>query len=125
MKLRLEENMLRLRLSSDEVKQFAQFKSLTYTLRFSAGEAAGQCLTYGLELLPDTIENSGSINQEPEKVSPEIQLVAEAGLILIKVPAQQARSWLNGEQIAITAQINVGQEIPLCIIIEQDIGYQH
>ena len=121
MKLRLEENMLRLRLSNDELTEFAKSGHLTYSLRLGADNSAAQCLTYALETVPELPSDTALVANK----AATLNLVATTNCITIKLAASAAQNWLESAQNSITAQIDVGTETPLRIIVEKDLGYQH
>ena len=85
MKLRLEENSLRLRLSEAEVAQFARTGQVAYTIAF--GPTPDTTLHYSLERLPD---------MEPATA---VQVRYEAGQLAVQVPAVIAREWTETENI--------------------------
>ncbi len=120
MKLRLEPNLLRLRLSMAEVADFIRTGRVAYTQRFGPGAASGQSLGYALEVRPDA-EFRGEANGRAAPV----RLLAEAGRLVVQVAAGQAQAWARGEPVDFRGQVEVGQGVVLRIIVEQDLGYQH
>lgn len=111
MKLRLEENSLRLRLSEAEVHQFDATGQVAYTIAFGPGP--GQTLVYALERLPET------------SPATTVQVRYEAGALSVEVPAAVARNWINTENIGFKAQVLVAEGQELRILVEKDLDSHH
>jgi hypothetical protein len=111
MKLRLEENSLRLRLSEDEVRQFAATGRVAQALAFGSGP--GQALSYALERLPEA------------SPAPAVQVRYEAGALVIEVPAHVARNWTDTENIGFRSQILAADGQELRIVVERDLDRGH
>jgi len=111
MKLRLEENSLRLRLSEAEVQQFAHTGRVAYTIAFGPG--ADQTLVYSLEKLPAT---------DPVEA---VQVRYAAGVLAVEMPAALAQEWTSTEKIGFSAQILVAKEQELRILVEKDLDCRH
>jgi hypothetical protein len=111
MKLRLEENSLRLRLSEAEVAQFATTGRVAYTLVF--GPAPDQTLLYALERLPASAAAS------------TVQVRYAAGLLAVEVPAALAQEWTDTEKNGFSAQIHVAESQELRILVEKDLDCHH
>jgi hypothetical protein len=111
MKLRLEENSLRLRLSEAEVQQFAATGCVAYTIVF--GPAPGQTLCYSLERLPD------------EALASAVQVRYAAGALAVAVPATIARNWTDTENIGFKASVLVAEGQELRILVEKDLDCRH
>lgn len=111
MKLRLEENSLRLRLSEAEVQQFAATGRVAYTITFGPGP--GQTLQYALERLPEASPATA------------MQVRYEAGALAVEVPAAVARNWTDTENIGFKGQILVAQGQELRILVEKDLDPRH
>ena len=111
MKLRLEENSLRLRLSEAEVTQFARTGRVAYQIIF--GPAPGQTLTYALEQLPEA---------DP---APAVRVRYEAGALAVEVPAALARAWATTENIGFKGQVLVAEGQELRILVEKDLDSRH
>ncbi len=112
MKLRLEQNSLRLRLSEAEVTQFADTGHVAYTIAFGPEEA--QVLRYSLETLPS-----------PSDASAVVQVRYEAGALAVEVPASLAHEWTSTEKNGFSAQILVANGRQLRILVEKDLDCQH
>jgi len=112
MKLRLEQNSLRLRLSEAEVMQFADTGHVAYTITFGPGET--QVLRYSLETLPT-----------PSDVSVGVQVRYEAGALAVEVPAGLAHEWTSTEKNGFSAQVIVANGQQLRILVEKDLDCQH
>jgi hypothetical protein len=111
MKLRLEENSLRLRLSEDEVRHFAATGQVSYTLVF--GSAPGQTLRYSLERLPETA------------LATAVHVRYEAGALAVEVPATIAHNWTETENIGFKAHVLVAEGQELRILVEKDLDCRH
>jgi hypothetical protein len=111
MKLRLEENSLRLRLSEEEVRHFAATGQVAYTIAF--GPAPGQTLRYSLERLPAAAPTTA------------VQVRYEAGALAIEVPAAIAHNWTTTENIGFKAHVLVAEGQELRILVEKDLDCRH
>ena len=111
MKLRLEENSLRLRLSEEEVAQFASTGRVAYTIAF--GPTPTQTLQYALEKLPAAAE------------AKNVQLRYDAGALAVEVPAALAEEWTTTEKNGFSAQILVVEGRQLRILVEKDLDCRH
>lgn len=111
MKLRLEENSLRLRLSEEEVTQFANTGRVAYTIAF--GPTPAQTLEYALEKLPAAAE------------AKDVQLRYVAGALAVEVPATLAEEWTTTEKNGFSAQILVAEGRQLRILVEKDLDCRH
>jgi hypothetical protein len=107
MKLRLEENSLRLRLSEAEVQQFAATGRVAYTIAF--GPDPAQTLAYALEQLPETAPAT------------TVQVRYEAGNLAVEVPYSIAHHWATTENIGFKAQVLVAEGQELRILVEKDL----
>jgi hypothetical protein len=111
MKLRLEENSLRLRLSEAEVQQFVHTGRVAYTLVFGPGP--DQTLVYSLEKLPATA------------AAVAVQVRYAAGALAVEVPAALAHEWTATEKNGFSAQIVVAEGRELRILVEKDLDCRH
>ncbi|MBJ6144996.1 hypothetical protein [Hymenobacter sp. BT559] len=111
MKLRLEENSLRLRVSEAEVQEFAHSGRVAYTIVFGPG--ADQTLHYSLEKLPATASAEA------------VQVRYAAGALAVEVPAALAQEWTNTEKNGFSAQIVVAEGRELRILVEKDLDCRH
>jgi len=111
MKLRLEENSLRLRLSEAEVAQFARTGQVAYTIAF--GPTPDTTLHYSLERLPDNVPATA------------VQVQYEAGRLAVQVPAIIAREWTETENIGFSEQVLVAKNQELRILVEKDLDCRH
>ncbi|MDJ0367730.1 hypothetical protein QMK33_21500 [Hymenobacter sp. H14-R3] len=111
MKLRLEENSLRLRLSEAEVAQFASTGRVAYTIIF--GPEAGQTLEYALEQLPAT---------DPTLA---VRVRYAAGALAIEVPAKLAEEWTSTEKNGFSERVRVAANQELRIMVEKDLDCSH
>jgi len=110
MKLRLEDNTLRLRLSPEELVEFRQSGHLETVV--SLGSSATDRLTYTLARA-DTISGS------------EPQLKHSPGHITILLPAALADDWIGSDTISLTGSLPVLDNKELRILVEKDLGCKH
>jgi hypothetical protein len=111
MKLRLEENSLRLRLSEAEIQEFAHAGRVAYTIVFGPG--ADQTLRYSLEKLPATA------------AAEAVQVRYAAGSLAVDVPAALAQEWTDTEKNGFSTQIVVAEGRELRILVEKDLDCRH
>lgn len=107
MKLRIEDNSLRLRLSADEVAQFATAGRVAAVVHL--GLTTTDSLTYALE----RAENE------------EFRVTYGAGALTVKVPAALANHWTTTEENGLYATLMVAEDQPLKIVIEKDLDCLH
>ena len=107
MKLRIEDNSLRLRLSEAEVQQFAAAGRVAAVLPL--GPLDTENLTYALE------------RAETE----EFRVTYGAGAITVKVPAALARQWTSTDQNGLSATLLLTERQSLKVLIEKDLDCRH
>lgn len=110
MKLRLEDNTLRLRLSPEEVTEFGRAGRL-HTI-VPLGPASADTLTYSLERAADA-------------TGPELRLAYTPGKITVRVPPQLADEWTAAETISLRGSYPVAGNQVLHILVEKDLGCKH
>jgi|SRR6476661_869586 len=115
MKLRIEDDTLRLRLSEAEVRDFAQTGRVAATVHFGSGE--GQHLTYALE--------RGSEPAETLPTETPVQVHFEAGSLTVLVPFGLAKTWVESEQNGFTHDLPLATGQPLRILVEKDLPCRH
>lgn len=106
MKIRIQGNKLRLRLSQPELDNFAETGHVTDTITFGPDES--QQLTYEL------------IRAEQTAVSAEFS----GSEISVYVPSHEALAWTSTSQIGIKASLDNGQQ-GLQLLIEKDFQCLH
>ena len=109
MKLRLEDNTLRLRLSAEEVTAFGHAGRLHTVVPL--GPSSADVLTYILERTMAT----GS----------ELRLAYTPGHITVLVPAALADEWMATETISLRGSYPVAGNQVLHILVEKDLGCKH
>ena len=107
MKLRIEDNSLRLRLSEAEVQQFAEAGRVAAVLPFGPTDA--ERLTYALERV------------ETE----EFRVTYGAGALTVKVPATLATHWTSTDQNGFSATLSLSEDQSLKVLIEKDLDCRH
>jgi hypothetical protein len=108
MKLRLEDNTLRLRLDPPEVAAF-QEQGLLETI-IPLGLAATDKLTYTLER---------------DATAPALTVRHEAGRIRVLVPEAVADSWTSTEEVSLRGTTQAFDNQVLLILVEKDLGCKH
>jgi hypothetical protein len=106
MKLRIENDTLRLRLSEDEVHTFAHTGRVAATIHFGPG----QQLTYALERSSD---------------AGEVQVRYQPGALTVVVPAALAAAWASTDQNGFAQQLTLAQGQALRILVEKDLDCRH
>ena len=106
MKLRIQGNSLRLRLSQSEVAQFSKTGFVEDSTQF----APGVRFAY-------TIETSSNL--------PAPQATYQDHWLRVQVPASLASEWYTTDEVAITAQQSVEPDTTLSLLIEKDYQCLH
>ncbi len=105
MKIRIQRNSLRLRLSRSEVSKLLAGHRLEETIHF--GPEANANFTYVLQ-------------QEPSESRPAVQYAGNK--VTIGVPANQAHLWGVTGQVGIAEDIELGERGTLALLIEKDFA---
>ncbi|MCA8833261.1 DUF7009 family protein [Hymenobacter pini] len=108
MKLRFEDNTLRLRLDPSEVEAFRQQGRLQTTVPL--GPSAAQQLTYSLE------RSAAALN---------LTVQYEAGHIRVLLPAAVADDWTSTDEVSLRGTAEVVDNQVLHILVEKDLGCKH
>ncbi|WP_375416494.1 DUF7009 family protein [uncultured Hymenobacter sp.] len=121
MKLRLEDNTLRLRLSGPEVETFAATGRIATDTRLGPGP--GQLLSYALERTAPKIPTPPA---GPEAIEADTAGLRYApGQITVLVPAPLADKWTSTSQTGFSAEIIVSETAKLRILVEKDLDWHH
>ncbi len=107
MKLRIQGNSLRLRLSEAEVTQFADEGQVEENIAFSPDET--NALRYILQ----------------QTSNKEVSVQFTSNTILVSVPEVMAQKWTNTDLIGFDDLIDLGNEKQLRIVIEKDLDCRH
>ncbi len=107
MKLRIQGNSLRLRLSEVEVTQFADEGQVEENIAFSPDET--NALRYILQ----------------QTLNKEVSVQFTSNIILVSVPEVMAQKWTNTDLIGFDDLIDLGNEKQLRIVIEKDLDCRH
>lgn len=108
MKLRLEDNSLRLRLAAEEVAQFAQTGRVAAVVPLAPGPA-GQ-FSYALQRTPD---DSTAAQQA-------LRVAYTPGALDVLVPDTLARHWLQPAEVGLEAAVTLTDGQTLRILVEKD-----
>ena len=115
MKLRIEDDTLRLRLSQSELDEFAETGRVEGAVHFGPGPQ--QRLTYALE--------RGS---EPAQTLPDdepVQVHYEPGALTVLVPFKLAKAWVETDQTGFSHHLPLADNQRLSILVEKDLDCRH
>ncbi len=101
MKLRIRENTLRFRLGRSEVETFDQTVAIGDNVRFGLGK---NDFGYLLEKTPDSNFSASFAD----------------GTIVVRVPASDANSWANSDEVSLAGTFLADEQTELRILIEKD-----
>lgn len=110
MKLRLEDNTVRLRLSSEEVTTFQQQGRLETVVLL--GPSVSDRIVYAIqrdETAPDS----------------DLSVSYTAGRVVVRLPPQVADEWTASEEVSLRGTISVADNQVLHILVEKDLGCKH
>ena len=110
MKLRLEDNTLRLRLSPEEVVDFHQAGCLETVVPL--GLSVTDRLIYSL-LRDETAAGS----------APSVSY--RSGRMIVHLPASLADAWTSSEEVSLRGTAEVADNQILHILVEKDLGCKH
>jgi len=110
MKLRIEDNTLRLRLSPEEVTSFHQTGRLETIV--SLGPSVSDRFTYALQRDETATDSVPSISYT-------------SGRIVVRLPTAIADAWSLSEQIGIHGSMEVAEKQLVHILIEKDLSCKH
>ncbi len=107
MKLRIQGNSLRFRLSEAEVTQFADMGQVEEIIVFSPDET--NALRYILQ----------------QTSNKEVNVRFTSNTITVSIPEKMAQKWTNTDLIGFDDLIDLGNEKQLRIVIENDLDCRH
>ena len=107
MKLRIEDDTLRLRLSDAEVREFAATGRVVAAVHF--GAAAGQQLTYALERADASA----------------VGVLYAPGALTVQVPRALADAWTTTAQNGFSEHVALADARQLRILVEKDLDCRH
>ena len=110
MKLRIEDNTLRLRLSAAEVSEFATAGRVAAIVHFGMGPR--QHMSYALERAPDDQTTTLHVRFDA------------AGLVVV-VPAAVAYAWVTTEQNGFSENLPLAEARHLRVSVEKDLECRH
>ena len=115
MKLRIEDDTLRLRLTDGEVQEFAATGRVQGAVHFGVG--AGQQLTYALE--------RGSEPAQTLPTAEPVQVHYEPGALTVRVPFALALAWAGTDQTGFSHDLPLPENQRLHILVEKDLTCRH
>jgi hypothetical protein len=104
-KLRIQANSLRLRVSQSELARFVETGLLEETIHLGPG--LGSELTYRL-VRDSFVEN--------------LDIQASPGQVQVLVPAALARSWSGSDRVGMEAEVSLGTRGKLSLLVEKDFA---
>jgi hypothetical protein len=104
-KLRLQGNSLRLRVSPSELDRFVESGRLEETIYFGTG--MGSLLTYVLA--------QGSSGQS-------IEVESVPGHVTVLLPSEAARTWSTTGEVGIAGEVDLGIRGTLSVLVEKDFA---
>jgi len=104
MKLRIQNNSIRLRLNRREVEAFTKAGSLE-----EAFEHPGGKLVYGLR----------------SSDAPRTEVLMGGDSIFIVLPAEVARDWTDTDRVGISDEVEFGQSKRLSVLVEKEFRRLH
>jgi hypothetical protein len=107
MKLKLQGNSIRLRLTRSEVAQFAERGRLQETVEY--GPAADQRLIYGVE------------TADAESVGVQVNRHG----ISVVIPRRLATEWAGSDRIGISGEVNLADDKRLDVLVEKEFRRMH
>ena len=110
MKLRIEDNTLRLRLSPEEVTSFQQTGRLETVVPL--GPSVSDRFTYALQRDETATDSAPSISYT-------------SGRIVIRLPAAVADAWASSDEIGMRGTMEVSENELVHILIEKDLPCKH
>jgi len=110
MKLRIEDNSLRLRLSEEEVQQFGEQGRVSVTVKL--GPKPSDQLVYTLERSPN-----------PEATA--LKVIYTVGALDVQVPRQLAAEWVTTDRLGFSDSIPVAADQQLRVLVEKDLDCKH
>jgi hypothetical protein len=102
MKLRIQGDSIRLRLTRPEVERIVAGQDVENRLRFGTGAV----LRYGLSVTDD----------------PELSAEFADARLLVRLPRRLADAWRRDDEVSIAAELATGGEETLKILIEKDFA---
>lgn len=105
MKLRIQNNSIRLRLNRREVETFTKAGSLEEALEHSLGR-----LVYGIQSSTD---------------APRAEVLVGSGRIHIVLPAEVARDWTGTDRVGISDEVEFGEGKRLSVLVEKEFRRLH
>jgi len=115
MKLRIEDDTLRLRLSGGEVQEFARTGQVTATVHFGVGP--DQHLRYSLQRGSEPAESLPNV--EP------VQVHYALGALTVRVPFALAKTWVETDEIGFSHDLPLPEHQHLRILVEKDLDCRH
>ncbi|MDQ2793920.1 MAG: hypothetical protein M3Y12_07930 [Bacteroidota bacterium] len=115
MKLRIEDDTLRLRLSQGELDEFAETGRVEGAVHF--GLSPAQRLTYALE--------RGSERAQTMPDEEPVQIHYEPGALTVLVPFTLAKTWVETDQNGFSHNLPLAENQHLRILVEKDLDCRH
>lgn len=121
MKLRIENDTLRLRLADDEVQTFAATGRVSAATHF--GPTPSQQLSYALERTAPAVFGDGDFPEKTDSATATLRYAP--GQITVLVPAALADEWTSTGRTGFSGEIFVSETAKLRILVEKDLDCKH
>lgn len=108
MKLRIKGNSLRLRITRPELDELINEGRIEESISFAAGDRSR--LTYSLE--HTATASAPTVRYDPPSLE-------------VRIPTAQAQKWALGEDVGISAAIDLGPKGSLDLLLEKDFACLH
>jgi hypothetical protein len=105
LKLRIQGNSIRLRVSRSDLAEFIESGILEETICF--GRNAGSELTYALVI---------------DAVGRGVDVEAAGQRIAVQVPAEMARNWAETDAVGMSGKVDLGVRGVLSVLVEKDFA---
>ena len=110
MKLRIEDNSLRLRLSSEEVTDFQQTGRLETVVPL--GPSVSDRLIYALQRDENATGSTPSVSYT-------------SGRVVVRLPISVADAWTSSDEVSLSGIVEVADNQVVHILVEKDLGCKH
>ncbi|HEX8424964.1 DUF7009 family protein [Hymenobacter sp.] len=110
MKLRIEDNSLRLRLSPEEVTEFHQVGRLETVVPL--GVSVSDRFIYALQRDETATGSTPSVSYT-------------SGRVVVRLPVPVADAWTSSDEVSLSGVVEVADNQVVHILVEKDLGCKH
>lgn len=105
MKIRVQGNSIRLRLTQSDVDEFDRNKALARSVQFPGGQ----------QFKYQILQTSQSV----------ISASFDQRTITVHIPEPESRQWIHSDQVGMTRNVSLESDEPLIILVEKDFQCLH